>query len=107
MSRAWTISGNGFVIIIQPIQDFFNKILMIKRFPKSNKLIDSTLYKLHVFSDCLGTLDSSLELVLKLLSMPRRWIGICVGKGEPSIMRGGGLLNQRDHVTPQKYPRIL
>ena len=93
---------NVFVIIIQDIQDFVNKNLMIKRFPKSNKLIGSTLYELHVFSDCLGTLNNSLELVLKFFSMPKRWIGICVGKGEPSITRGGGLLNQRDQGSKDR-----
>ena len=65
------------------IQDYANKILMVKRFPKSCKLIGSTLDEVHVFGDGLGTLDSCLELVLDLFDMPTRWMSICVGKGEP------------------------
>ena len=94
--------SKGFVIIIQVVQDFVNKILMIKRFPKSNKLIGSTLDKLHVFSDCLGTLDRGLELVLDLLNMPMRSTNICVGQGEPGVTRGGGLLNWRDQGSRDK-----
>ena len=67
---------------------------MIKGFTKSIKLIDTTLDKLHVFGDCLRTLDGVLKLILDLLNMPMRWMNICVRKGEPGIMGGGGLLNQ-------------
>ena len=88
--------GNGFVVFIQAIQDSINKILMVKPFPKSRKLIGSTLDEVHVFDDGLGTFDGSLELVLDLFDMPSRWMSICVGKGEPCITGGGGLLNQRD-----------
>ena len=87
--------NNGFVVIIQAFQDSVNKILMVKRFPKSCNLISSTLDEVHVFGDGLGTLDDSLELVLDLFDMPKRWMSICVGKGKPCIMRGG-LLNKRD-----------
>ena len=87
--------NNGFLVFIQAIQDFVNKILMVKRFPKSHKLIGSTLYEVHVFIDDLGTLDGSLELVLDLFDMPTRWTSICVGKGEPSVTGGGGFFNQR------------
>ena len=98
---------NGFVVFIQAIQDSINKILMVKRFPKSCKLIGSTLDEVHVFGDGLGTLDDSLELVLDLFDMPMRWTSICVGmpirwtsicvsKGEPCVIRGCGLLNKRD-----------
>ena len=69
---------------------------MVKRFPKSHKLIDSALDEVHVFGDGLGTLDGSLELVLDLFDMPTRWTSICVAKGEPYVTGGGGLLNQRD-----------
>ena len=87
--------NNGFVVIIQAFQDSVNKILMVKRFPKSRKLISSTHDEVHVFGDGLGTLDDSLELVLDLFDMPTRWMSICVGKGKPCII-GGGLLNKRD-----------
>ena len=84
---------NGFVVFIHAIQHYVNKILMVKRFPKSRKLIDLALNKVNVFGDCLGTLDDSLELVLDLFDMPTRWMNICVGKGEPCVTGGGGLLN--------------
>ena len=87
---------NGFVVFIQAIQDSINEILMVKRFPKSRKLIGSAFDEVCVFGDGLGTLDDSLELVLDLFDMPMRWTSTCVGKGEPCIMRDGGLLNQRD-----------
>ena len=87
---------NGFVVFIQAIQDYVNKILMVKRFPKSFKLIDSTLDEVHVFDDGLETLDTNLELVLDLFDMPMRWTNICVGNGEPCVTGGGGLLDQRD-----------
>ena len=67
---------------------------MIEGFTKSNELIDTKLDKLHVFSDCLRTLDGVLKLILDLLKMPTRWMSICVHKGEPGITGGGGLLNQ-------------
>ena len=63
---------------------------MVKRFPKSRKLIDSALDEMHVFSNGLGTLNYSLELVLDLFDVPMRWTSICVGKGEPCIKEGGG-----------------
>ena len=69
---------------------------MVKRFPNSRKLTGSELDEVHVFDDGLGTLDSSLELILDLFDMPTRWTSICVGKGEPCATGGGGLLNQRD-----------
>ena len=53
---------------------------MVKRFPMSRKLIDSTLDEMHVFSNDLGTLDYSLELVLDFFDVPTRWTSICVGK---------------------------
>ena len=84
--------NNGLVVFIQAIQDSINKILMVKRFPKSRKLICSALDEVHVFGDDLGTLDYSLELVLNLFDMPTTWTSICVGKGEPCITGGGGLL---------------
>ena len=62
----------------------------------SRKLIGSTLNEVHVFSDGLGTLDGNLELVLDLFDMPTRWTSICVGKGEPCVTGGGGLLNHRE-----------
>ena len=58
---------------------------MVKRFPKSRKLISSAIDEVHVFGDGLVTLDENLELVLDLFD-----------KGEPCITGGGGLLNQRD-----------
>ena len=87
---------NGFVVFIQAIQDLANKIVIVKRFPKSCKLIGSALNEVHVFDDGLGTLDDSLELVLDLFDIPTRWTSKCVGKGEPCVTGGGGLLNQRD-----------
>ena len=69
---------------------------MIEGFIKSSKLIDTTLDKLHVFGDCLRTLDGVLKLILYFLNMPKRWTSICVRKGEPSVTGGGGLLNQRN-----------
>ena len=57
-------------------------------------MIGTTLDKLHVFSDCLRTLDGVLKLILYLLNMPTRWTSICVRKGEPGVTGGGGLLNQ-------------
>ena len=69
---------------------------MVKRFPKSHKLIDSALDEVHAFSDGLGTLENSLELVLYLVDMPTRWTSICVRKGEPCFSGCGGLLNRRD-----------
>ena len=83
---------NGFVAFIQAIQDSINKILMVKRFPKSCKLISSALDEVHG----LGTLDGGLGLVLDLFDIPMRWTSICVDKGEPCVMGGGGLLNQMD-----------
>ena len=62
---------NGFVVFIQAIQDSVNKILMVKWCPKSRKLIGLALDEGHVFSDGLGTLDDSLELVLDLFDTPR------------------------------------
>ena len=56
--------------------------------------IGPTLNKLHVFGDCLRTLDGVLKLILDLLNMPTRWMGICVRKGELGIKGGGGLLNK-------------
>ena len=87
---------NGFVVFIHAIQYYVNKILMVKRFPKSRKLIDLALNEVHVFGDSLGTLDDSLELVLDLFDMPTRWTSTSVGKGEPCVTGGGGLLNKRD-----------
>ena len=55
---------------------------MVKRFPKSHKLIDLALDEVHEFGAGLGTLDDSLELVLDLFNMPTIWISICVIKGE-------------------------
>ena len=69
---------------------------MVKRFPKSHKLIDSALDGVHAFSDGLGTLDNSLELVLDLFDMLTRWKSICVGNGESCFSGCGGLLNRRD-----------
>ena len=66
---------------------------MVEGFTKSSKLIGTTLDKLHVFGDCLRTLDGVLKLILNLLNMPMRWTRICVCKGEPSVRGGGGLLN--------------
>ena len=79
--------------ISNAIQNFVYKVLMIEGFTKSNKLIGTTLDKLHVFCDCLRTLDGVLKLILDLLNMPTRWMSICVRKGEPGITGGGGLLN--------------
>ena len=59
-------------------------------------MICSELDEVHVFGDGLGTLDDSLKLVLDLFDMPTRWTSICVGKGEPCVTKGGGLLNKRD-----------
>ena len=67
---------------------------MIEGFTKSNMLIDKTLDKLHVFGDCLRTIDGVLKLILDLLNMPTRWTSICVRKGKLSVTRGGGLLIQ-------------
>ena len=58
---------------------------MIKWYPKSHKLIGSTLDEVHVFGEGLGTLDDNLELVLDLFDMPTRWTSICDGKGESCI----------------------
>ena len=69
-------------------------VLMIEGFTKSNKLISTTLDKLHVFGDCLRTLDGVLKLIHDLLNMPTRWTSICVRKGELDVTGGGGLLNQ-------------
>ena len=55
---------NGFVVFMQAIQDFVNKILMVNRFPKSRNFISSTLDEVHVFNDGLRTLDGNIELVL-------------------------------------------
>ena len=66
---------------------------MVEGFTKSNKLIGMTLDKLHVFGDCLRTLDGLLKLILNLLNMPTRWTSICVRKGKPSVTRGGGFFN--------------
>ena len=57
-------------------------------------MIGTTLDKLHIFGDCLTTLDGVLKLILDLLHMPMRWKSICVRKGEPGVTGGGGLLNQ-------------
>ena len=35
-----------------------------------------------------------LKFILDLLNMPTIWTSICVCKGEPSVIGGGGLLNQ-------------
>ena len=67
---------------------------MIEGFTKSSKFISMTLDKLHVFSDCLRTLDGMLKLILDLLNMPTRWTSISVRKDVLGIMGGGGLLNQ-------------
>ena len=67
---------------------------MIEGFTKSSKLIGKTLDKLHVFSDCLRTLYGVLKLILDFFNMPTRWTSICVRKGEPGVMGGGGLSNQ-------------
>ena len=67
---------------------------MIEGFTKSSKLIGTTLDKLHVFDDFLGTLDGMLKLILDLLNMPTKWTGIRVRKGKLGVMRGGGLSNQ-------------
>ena len=67
---------------------------MIEGFTKSSKLIDTTLDKLHVFGDSLGTLDGVLKLILNLLNMPMRLTSISVRKGEPYAIEGGGLLNR-------------
>ena len=83
--------SSRFIIIIQ---NFIDKVLMVKRFTKSSKLIDMTLDKLHVFGDCLTTLDDVLKLILNFLNMPTRWTSICVCKCEPRVTRGGGLLNK-------------
>ena len=66
---------------------------MIEGFTKSSKFISMTLDKLHVFSDCLRTLDDMLKLILDLLNMPTRWTSISVRKDVLGIMGGGGLLN--------------
>ena len=41
---------------------------MIERFTKSSKLIGMTLDKLHVFGDCLRTLDGILKFILDFLN---------------------------------------
>ena len=69
---------------------------MVERFTKSSKLISTTLDKLHVFGDCLQTLDGVLKLILNLLNMPTRWTIICVRKCEPCLTRGVGLLKKRN-----------
>ena len=61
---------NEFVVFIQAIQDSINKILMVKQFPKSCKLIGLALDEVHLFDDGLGTLDGILELVIDLLICP-------------------------------------
>ena len=76
---------NGFVVFTQAIQDFVNKILKVKQFPKNQKLIGLALDEVHVFGDGLGTLDGSLELVFDFFDMPMRWTSICVGKCEPCV----------------------
>ena len=45
---------------------------MIEGFTKSNKLIDTTLDKLHVFGDCLRILDGVLKLILDFINMSMR-----------------------------------
>ena len=62
---------------------------MIEGFTKSSKLIGTTLDKLHVFGDCLRTLDSVLKLILDLLNMPTTWTTICVRKSDLSVTGGG------------------
>ena len=86
--------NNGFIIIIETIQNFAYNVLMIEGFSKSSKLIGTKLDKLHVFGDFLRTLDSVLKLILDFLNMPTRWMSICVCKGESSVTGGGGLLNR-------------
>ena len=70
--------------------------MLIRSSCKSHKLIDSALDEVHEFSASLGTLDNSLELVLDLFNIPKIWTSICVGKVEPCVMEGGGLLNKRN-----------
>ena len=55
-----------------------------------------TLDKMHVFGDCLRTLDGVLKLILNFLNMPTRWTSIYVHKCESRVTRGGGLLNMRN-----------
>ena len=69
---------------------------MVERFTKSNKLISTTLDKLHVFGDYLRTLDGVLKLILNFLNMLTRWTIICVRKCEPRLTRGVGLLKKRN-----------
>ena len=69
---------------------------MVERFPKSSKLIGTKINKVHVFGDCLRTLDGILKLILNLLNMPTRWKIICVRKCEPRLTRGVGLLKKRN-----------
>ena len=75
---------------------------MIEGLTKSSKLIDSTLDKLHVFGDCLRTLNGVIKLILDLLNMPMRWTSICVRKGEPIVIGGGGLLNKGNQRSRDK-----
>ena len=88
--------SNRFIIIIQTIQNFVYKVLMVERLTKSSKLIGTTIDKLHIFGDCLRTFDGVLKLILNLLNMLTRLTSICVLKCEPRITRGGGLLNQEN-----------
>ena len=78
---------------------------MIEGFTKSSKLIGTTLDKLHVFSDCLRTLDGVLKLILDFLNIPTRWTSICVRKGEPGVTGGGGLLNQGDQWSRDRVDK--
>ena len=75
---------------------------MIEGLTKSSKLIVTTLDKLHVFGDCLRTVDGVIKLILDFLNMPTRWTGICVHKGEPGVTEGGGLLNQGNQWSRDK-----
>ena len=84
---------------------------MVEGFTKSSKLIGTTLDKLYVFGDCLRTLDGLLKLILDFLNMPMRWTSICLRKGEPSVMGGGGFFNhgnqrsrdRADKSTKEKF----
>ena len=81
---------------------------MIEGFTKSRKLIDTTFIdKLHVLSDCLGTLDGVCKLILDFLNMPTRWTSICVRKGEPGVTGGGGLLNQGNQRSRDRADKSI
>ena len=80
---------------------------MLEGFTKSNELIGTTLDKLHVFGDCLRTLDGVLKLILDLLNMHTRWTSICVRKGETSITGGGGLLNKGNQRSRNRDEKAM